>query len=62
MEVKILQDDLAKAKHDTLEKDKLLKESLANQELLTKQLKLAKNSLIDAKYIIWYHLLKKLKN
>ena len=58
MEVKTLQEDLAKAKHDILEKHKLLKESLSNQELLTQQLRLENKSLIDAKYIIWDHLLK----
>ena len=61
MEVKNLQEDLAKAKHNTLEKDKLLQESLANQESLTQQLRSANNSLIDAKYIIWDHLLKEIK-
>lgn len=35
VEMKALQEDLAKAKQDILEKDKLLKESLASQELLT---------------------------
>lgn len=61
IEVKTLQEDLAKAKQDIFEKDKLLKESLANQELLTQLLKSTKNSLIDAKYIIWDHLLKEVK-
>ena len=56
MEVKTLQEDLAKAKQDTLEKDRLLQEILANQEPLTQQLRSANNSLVDAKYIIWDHL------
>lgn len=61
MEVKTLQEDLAKAKQDSLEKDKLLQESLSNQELLTQQIRSTKNSVIDAKYIIWDHLLKEIK-
>ena len=61
MEVKTLLEDLAKVKQDILEKDKLLKESLDNQELLTRQLKSAKDNLIDAKYIIWDQLLKEVK-
>ena len=52
---------MVKAKQDILEKDKLLKESFANQELLTQQLILAKDSLINVKYIIWNHLLKEVK-
>ena len=61
MEVKTLQEDLVKVKQDNLEKDRLLQEILANQESLTQQLRSTNNSLIDVKYIIWDHLLKKIK-
>ena len=61
MEMKTLQEGLAKAKQYILEKDKLLKEILSNQELLTQQLRSTKDSLIDAKYIIWDHLSKEVK-
>ena len=49
------------AKQDILENYKMLKENLVNQELLNQQLRSAKDSLIDAKYIIWDHLLKEVK-
>ena len=61
MEVKTLQEHLAKAKQDALDKDKLLQENLANQESLTQQLRLVNNSLIDAKHIVWDHLLNEVK-
>lgn len=61
MEVNTLQEDLEKAKHDALDKEKLLRESLANQESLTQQLRSASNSLIDTRHIIWDHLLKEVK-
>ena len=61
MEVKTLQDDFSKAKHYTLNKDKLLHESLANQESLTQQLRSTNNNLIDTRHIIWDHLLKEVK-
>ena len=52
---------MAKAKHDTLEKDRLLQEKFANQKSLTQQLRSTNNSLVDAKHIIWDHLLKESK-
>lgn len=61
MEMKTLQEDLDKAKQDILAKDKLLKEILVNQELMTQQLRSTKDIFIDAKYIIWDHLLKEVK-
>ena len=64
MELKTLQEDLAKARQDIFENHKLLKEILANQELMTQQLRLVKDILIEAKYIIWDYLsneMKKLK-
>ena len=61
MEVNPLQENLEKAKQDVLDKDKLLQENLANQESLTQQLRLVNNSLIDAKHIVWDHLLNEVK-
>ena len=61
MEMKTLHEDLAKAKQEILEKDKLLKRIFSNQELLTQYLSSTKDSLIDAKYIIWDHLSKEVK-
>ena len=61
MEVKTLQGDLAKAKMDTLDKDKLLQEILLNQESFTRQLRSTNIGLVDAKHIIWDHLLKEME-
>ena len=61
VEMKDLHEDLAKTKQDILEKDKFLKEILANKELLTQQIRSTKDSLIDVKYIIWDHLSKEVK-
>ena len=60
-EVKTLQEDLAKAKQDTFDKDRLLQESLVNQESLTHKLGSTNNSLVDAKHIFWDYLLKEIK-
>ena len=61
MEVKTLQEDLEKSKQEALDKEKLLQESLANQESLTQQLRSTNNNLIDTRHIIWDHLLKEVK-
>lgn len=50
MEVKTLQEDLDKVKQDTLDKDRLLQEILANKGSLTQQLRSTNKSLIDAKH------------
>ena len=52
MEVNPLQENLEKAKQDVLDKDKLLQESIENQESLTQQVRLASNNLNDAKHIV----------
>ena len=61
MELKTLQEDLVKAKHDIFENVKLLKESLENQELLSQRLRLAKDILVEAKNIIRDYLSKEMK-
>ena len=53
-EVKTLQEDLAKAKQDTLDKDKLLQESLANQESLTQHQRTTALSMLNISFGIIY--------
>ena len=61
LELRDLQDELDKAKQDILEKDNLLKESLAAQEVLTQQVRSAKDILTEAKDAIWDCLLREIK-
>ena len=59
--MKTLHEDLTKAKQDVLEKEKWLNDTLSNQESLKKQLDSQKDSLNDAKHIIWDHLAEGIK-
>lgn len=52
LELRNIQDELDQVKQEILEKDNLLKESLAAQEVLTQQVRLAKYILIEAKHAI----------
>ena len=52
LEMKKLQESLDKAKQEMQEKYKALEQSLAKNESLKQQLKLAKDSLIEAKHFI----------
>ena len=52
---------MGKTKQDAFDKYKLLHEILANQESLTQQLRSTNTSLINAKNIVWDHLLKEVK-
>ena len=61
LELKNLQYDLTKAKQNILEKEKILNDNLDNQESLKQQLESMKDSLSDAKHIIWDHLAKEIK-
>ena len=52
---------LNKAKQDLQEKDKALEQSSAENESLRRQLEATKNSLIEAKHLIWDHLIREVK-
>ena len=61
LEFKKVQEEFEKAKQDIVDKDKLLSDSLAEKENLKKKLDSVKESLIDAKHIIWDHIVKEIK-
>ena len=61
LEFKKVQEELGKAKHEIIDKGKLFSDSLAEKETLKRQLDLVKESLIDAKHIIWDHIIKEVK-
>ena len=61
LELKTMHVDLTKAKQYVLGKEKLLNDTLPNQESLKRQLKSNKYSLIKAKNIILDHLAKEVK-
>ena len=56
-----MQEELEKVKQDVIDKDKLLSGSLSEKENLKRQLDSLKGSLIDAKHIIWDHIIKEIK-
>ena len=58
LEFKKVQEELEKVKQDVIDKDKFLLDSLAEKETLKRQLNSVKGSLIDAKHIIWDHIVK----
>ena len=61
MQFKNLQEYLSKAKKDIQEKYKALKQSSTENVFLRQQLEIAKDSLIEAKQMIWDHLIKDIK-
>lgn len=61
LDMRNLQDELDQAKQDILEKENLLKEILATQEVLTHQVIFAKNILTKEKHVIWDCLLREIK-
>ena len=48
-----IQEELEATKKDIVDKDKLLTESLDDKETLKKQMDSVKQSLIDAKHMVW---------
>ena len=53
-----VQEELKKVKQDVINNNKLLLDSLAEKENLKRQLDSVKGSLIDAKHILWAHIVK----
>ena len=62
LELRKLQEELQKAKHDILDKDKLLAENSADKENLKRQVDVVRQSLIDTKCLLWDHITKEIKN
>lgn len=58
LELKKVQEELQKAKQDISNKDKLWAESSADKENLKRQVDAARQSLIDAKCLLWDHITK----
>ena len=56
-----LQEELDQIKQNLVEKDNQLKESLETQEMLTQQIKSAKDVLAEAKQVIWDSLFREVK-
>ena len=52
---------MEEAKHDMLDKDKLLAESYADKENLKRQVEVVKQALKDAKYLLWDNIIKEVK-
>ena len=61
LELKKVQEELEKVKQDVVDKDKLLSDSLVENAILKRELHSMKGSLIDAKHIIWDHIIKEIK-
>ena len=53
-------EEIQKAKHDILDKDKLLVESFADKENLKRQVDVVRQALEDAKYLLWDNITKKI--
>ena len=53
MELRNLHEEFRKIKQNLMEKDNQLKESLETHEMLTQQVRSAKDVLVEAKQVIW---------
>ena len=61
LELNNLHEELDQIKKNLVEKDNQLKESLETQEMLTQQVRLAKDVLVEAKQVIWDSMFREIK-
>ena len=61
IEMKKVQEEMEEAKKDILDKDKLLAESFADKENLKRQVEVVRQSLKDAKSLLWDNITKEVK-
>ena len=61
LELKKVQEELKEAKHDILDKDKLLAESSVEKENLQRQVEAGRQALKDTKFLLWDDITKEVK-
>ena len=61
LELKKVEEEIGEAKHDILDKDKLLAERSAEKENLQRQVEAGRQALKDAKIFLWDNITKEVK-